>query len=184
MNEKIFNEMNTIKELLMSGNKLHVFGTKEEPLFLAVEVAKMIDYSNGNTYHMLDNLDSEDKQLINVSTHNNSTSARGNGCDKWFINENGLYEVLMRSTKPLAKVFKRSIKAILHTLRTEHEEETGEDFFPLGGYIERWESWTALRDDMGYPTVSFRKFMETIEGADIEKEVALYEEMRVSHEKI
>lgn len=38
--------------------------------------------------------------------------------DGWFLTENGLYEVLMQSRKPIAKQFKKGVKAILKEIRT------------------------------------------------------------------
>ena len=35
----------------------------------------------------------------------------------WFLTEDGLYEVLMQSTKPIAKSFKKEVKKILKELR-------------------------------------------------------------------
>lgn len=35
----------------------------------------------------------------------------------WFLTEDGLYEVLMQSRKPIAKQFKKNVKEILKTLR-------------------------------------------------------------------
>lgn len=40
-----------------------------------------------------------------------------------FLTEDGLYEVLMQSRKPIAKQFKKGVKQILHEVRT------------IGGYI-------------------------------------------------
>ena len=35
----------------------------------------------------------------------------------WFLTEDGLYEVLMQSTKPIAKEFKKQVKEILKSIR-------------------------------------------------------------------
>jgi prophage antirepressor-like protein len=35
----------------------------------------------------------------------------------WFLTEDGLYEVLMQSRKPIAKEFKRQVKIILKDIR-------------------------------------------------------------------
>ena len=43
--------------------------------------------------------------------------------DGWFLTENGLYEILMQSRKPIAKQFKKGVKTILKEIRTN------------GGYI-------------------------------------------------
>ena len=63
-------------------------------LFLAVDIAKIIDYSIGNTTWMLKSVDPDEKKLITVSTRSSSKTARGNATDKWFLTEYGLYEVL------------------------------------------------------------------------------------------
>lgn len=41
----------------------------------------------------------------------------GQDRDVWFLTEDGLYEVLMQSRKPIAKQFKRGVKEILKSLR-------------------------------------------------------------------
>lgn len=95
-----------------------VYGTAEEPLFLAKDVAEMIDYSwkdNRKTYRdiskMLQTVDEDEK--LKCCGKNLPTNK-----ETWFLTENGLYEVLMQSTKPIAKSFKKQVKKILHDLRT------------------------------------------------------------------
>ena len=51
-----------------------------------------------------------------LNTHDFSVTNKGNP-NKWFLTENGLYEVLMQSRKPIAKEFKREVKKILHEIR-------------------------------------------------------------------
>ena len=41
----------------------------------------------------------------------------GQNREAWFLTENGLYEVLMQSRKPLAKEFKKKVKEILKSIR-------------------------------------------------------------------
>ena len=41
----------------------------------------------------------------------------GQNREMWFLTEDGLYEVLMQSRKPIAKEFKREVKQILKTIR-------------------------------------------------------------------
>ncbi len=96
-----------------------VYGTAEEPLFLAKDVAAMIDYTktgNGDfdVSSMLKTVDLDEKVQCNTT---NIFRSKGNP-NKWFLTENGLYEVLMQSTKPIAKSFKKQVKKILHDLRT------------------------------------------------------------------
>ena len=102
------NNLSVLVEKDVLNKQFKVYGTAEEPLFLANDVADWIEHSN--TSVMLSNIDDIEKQLNQVGTLNNAYSA-------WFLTEDGLYEVLMRSRKPIAKQFKREVKEILKTIR-------------------------------------------------------------------
>lgn len=80
---------------------VRVFGTPEEPLFLARDVAEWIDYNISSVNKMLANVDENEKTTRKIipTGSNYQTEA-------WFLTENGLYEVLMLSRKPKAKEFK------------------------------------------------------------------------------
>lgn len=80
---------------------LHTLGGVQEPLFLAKDVAEWIEHSNVSM--MLNKVDNEEKQMIQIGTLNNAYSA-------WFLTEDGLYEVLMQSRKPIAKQIFGGIK--------------------------------------------------------------------------
>lgn len=90
-----------------------------------------IDYakrSNGsyNTTMMLQSVDEEEKVANIVDT-------LGGNQQVWFLTEDGLYEVLMQSRKPIAKQFKKGVKQILHEVRTTggyiatHQDDTPEE---------------------------------------------------------
>lgn len=96
----------TSKEVL--GKNLSVYGTVENPLFKADDVANWIDHSN--TSKMLKSIDEDEKVKLRISTLTNGYSAI-------FLTEDGLYEVLMQSRKPIAKQFKKEVKAILKQIR-------------------------------------------------------------------
>lgn len=72
---------------------------------MAKDVAEWIEHSNVSM--MLNKVDDEEKQLISISTLNNAYGRNSNlMSDTWFLTEDGLYEVLMQSRKPIAKAFK------------------------------------------------------------------------------
>ncbi|ALF16976.1 antirepressor [Fusobacterium animalis] len=77
-------------------------------LFKADEVAKWIEHSNVSK--MLESVDDNEKIKLEVGTLTNGYSA-------WFLTEDGLYEVLMQSRKPIAKKFKKKVKEILKDVR-------------------------------------------------------------------
>ena len=85
-----------------------IYGTAEEPLFLARDIAEMLEIKNNRD--MLNNVDDDEKLMSVVSTS-------GQNRQMWFLTESGLYEVLMLSRKPKAKEFKRKVKEILKNIR-------------------------------------------------------------------
>lgn len=120
-----------LKQTELLGRQFTVYGTAENPLFLAKDVAECIDYakrSNGsyNTTMMLQSVDEEEKVANIVDT-------LGGNQQVWFLTEDGLYEVLMQSRKPIAKQFKKGVKQILHEVRTTggyiatHQDDTPEE---------------------------------------------------------
>ncbi len=102
------NELQIIEEREVLGREFRIYGDFENPLFLAKDVAEWIEHSDVST--MLKGIDENEKliQTIFVSGQNR---------DMWFLTEDGLYEVLMLSRKPIAKEFKKQVKEILKTIR-------------------------------------------------------------------
>lgn len=92
------------------GKDFKVYGDINNPLFLAKDVAEWIDYNVKNTYRLLNQVDEEEKAVKSIHTLGGSQEA-------WFLTEDGLYEVLMQSRKPIAKAFKKEVKNILKQIR-------------------------------------------------------------------
>lgn len=67
-------------------------------------MAEWIEHSKVSM--MLQSIDEDEKVKVNNVYFENR--AGGNGT--WFLTENGLYEVLMQSRKPIAKAFKKEVK--------------------------------------------------------------------------
>lgn len=104
------NELKVLNEQEVLGKQFKVYGTAEEPLFLAKDVAEWIEYDTSSVHKMLANVDDDEKVRKNVPT-------LGGTQESWCLTENGLYEVLMQSRKPIAKQFKKEVKEILKTIR-------------------------------------------------------------------
>lgn len=65
-------------------------------------------------------LDNNSKMIRNVDDDEKGTNiihTPGGNQQVWMLTENGLYEVLMQSRKPIAKEFKKGVKAILKEIR-------------------------------------------------------------------
>lgn len=122
------NDMKVIHEQEILGRTFRVYGTKEEPLMLAKDVAEWIDYSWTNskktarkTGQMLATVDEDEKLKATIQPLQSSTPSLHGGTrentEMWFLTEDGLYEVLMQSRKPIAKQFKKEVKHILKNIR-------------------------------------------------------------------
>ena len=105
------NEIQVLKQTELLGRRLTVYGTPQEPMFFAKDVSEMLELSNVSD--MISRVDEDERSKFNL----------GRQGDGWFLTEDGLYEVLMQSRKPIAKQFKKGVKQILKEIRT------------TGGYI-------------------------------------------------
>lgn len=117
------NEIKIIKKSTFLGKEIDVYGTAEEPLFKAKDVAEWIEHTNPSKMISDANLDESEFTTITLSTLTNSYSAL-------MLTEGGLYEVLMQSRKPIAKQFKKGVKEILKSIRK------------TGGYLATTENDT------------------------------------------
>ena len=120
------NSLTVIEERKVLGKDFKIYGTKENPMFLAKDVANWIEHSDVSM--MLKKVDEEEKGT-------NITCTLGGTQKAWFLTEDGLYEVLMQSRKPIAKEFKREVKKILKQIRltggaVRNEEEFIKNYFP------------------------------------------------------
>ena len=120
-------ELQVIYNQEVLGKDFHIYGTVEEPLFLAKDVAEWIEYEGTNVGKMLNTVDSDEKirMFCSLGFRNNVTKPviPTGPANRWFLTEDGLYEVLFQSRKPLAKQFKKQVKTILKEIRIK------------GGYI-------------------------------------------------
>ena len=103
-------EIQVLKQTELLGHQFTVYGTPEEPLFRAKDVAEFIEHKN--ITHLLALVDDDEKGVTEYVTP-------GGNQEVWMLTEDGLYEVLMQSRKPIAKQFKKGIKAILKEIRTK-----------------------------------------------------------------
>lgn len=73
-------------------------------------MAEVPNYSESNS-SKLTNLVESDEKVRNIIT------TPGGNQEVWLLTEDGLYEVLFQSRKPIAKEFKKGVKEILKTIR-------------------------------------------------------------------
>lgn len=102
------NKIVVIDERKVLGKAFRIYGDFENPLFLAKDVAEWIEHNKPN--ELIANVDDTEK-LKAIISHS------GQNREMWFLTEDGLYEVLMLSRKPIAKEFKKEVKKILKSIR-------------------------------------------------------------------
>lgn len=100
--------LEVVEETEILGNKIKMYGSLEFPWFMATDVASWIEHSN--TRSMIKPVDEDEKGVKNVYT-------LGGIQEKWFVTEDGLYEICMQSRKPIAKQMKKEIKKYLKSIR-------------------------------------------------------------------
>lgn len=99
-------ELKIIKEQQVLGRDFVIYGSIENPLFKAKDIAEWLDLTN--VTDMISRVDSDEVTKLNLG------GLQGE-CN--FLTEDGLYEILMQSRKPIAKSFKIEVKAILKSIR-------------------------------------------------------------------
>lgn len=103
-------DISNVNSVTVLNTKFNMYGTIDRPLFLAIDVAEMIEYSVDKTHQMLELVDDDEKLTDTIYR-------AGQKREMWFLTENGLYELLMQSRKPIAKRFKTEIKNLLRKMR-------------------------------------------------------------------
>lgn len=106
------NDLKIINKSTFLDKEIDVWGTVEQQLFRAKDVASWLGIKN--VPDLVKRIDNEEVHRLNLCGLQGET---------WFLTEDGLYELLMQSRKPIAKQFKKGVKKILHEIRTK------------GGYI-------------------------------------------------
>lgn len=131
------NELKIINQQEVLGKDFKIYGDYENPLFLAKDVAEWIEHSN--VTRMLEGVDEDEK--IKISP-NQSLGVLQRNKEYNFLTENGLYEVLMQSRKPIAKQFKKKVKEILKEIRkTGQYSIQKKDSYMIEDPIERANRW-------------------------------------------
>lgn len=103
-------ELMMIEGRKVLGRDFRVYGTIEEPLFLARDVAEWIGYEANKVNELVNMADDEEKLTATITWS-------GQRRKMWLLTEDGLYEVLMQSRMPIAKEFRTHVKRILKEIR-------------------------------------------------------------------
>ena len=122
-----------METFIFEGNKLNVINKYDDIWFRAKTVALILKYSN-HRKAIIDHVDPEDKSRlkeINIGS-NDSLPLTWNDENSIYINESGLYSLILRSDMDNAKKFKRWItKEVLPSIRKNGRYELNHKPFKM-----------------------------------------------------
>ena len=147
------NNLNVVGTITFDNRLLSVYGSLDNPIFKASDVASMIDYSDGNTWKMMQMCE-EDERL------NLPLVVAGQTRQVAFITELGLYDILSQSRKLIARKWRR----VVHTQLVAMRREKGMTV------VDQFDEWDDLLDTV-YWDEELGMLMQsvTVQGGDVEQ---------------
>lgn len=143
--------INVVGTIKFDNRLLNVYSSLDEPIFKASDVASMIDYSDGNTWKMLEMCEDDEKLTLPLVV----TGQRRNVS---FVTERGLYNILSQSRKPIARKWRRIIHDELIRLR----KSRGKDI------VKQFEDWDHELDTIYFDEETGKMMQSvTIPGGDV-----------------
>ena len=113
--------INVVGSVSFDGKSLDVYVSLDKPLFRATDIANMIDYSDGNTWKLLELCEMDEKLNLPVVVAGQKRTVS-------FVTEEGLYNILEQSRKPIARKFRKVINKQLIRMRKERGMDISEQF--------------------------------------------------------
>lgn len=150
--------MKVVGQIRFDGYVLDVYDSLDAPYFRASEVAKLVDYSAGKTSQMLEMIEPDEHLLTTLQVAGQRRQVR-------MVNELGLYNILSRSSKPIARKWRRIVHSNLIIMRKTNK-------LTIEGQFEEWD---AIADNLFIdPETGILMEFKTVQGGDVE--VVPYEE--------
>lgn len=132
---------------------LDVYQSVNVPLFRASDVAELIEYSTNNTWKMLELCEADEKLTLPLVVAGQKRIVT-------FVTENGLYNILSQSRKPIARKWRR----IVHDELIRARRERGLDI------IARFEEWDHELDTLYFDEETGILMQSvTVQGGDVEQ---------------
>lgn len=139
--------------LEFDGKKLDVYGDVNEPLFRASDIANMIGYSDGNTWKLLELCEHDEKLTLPLVVAGQKRQVN-------FVTENGLYNILSQSRKPIARKWRR----VIHDELIRVRKERGMDI------LAQFEEWDHELDTLYFDEETGILMQSvTVQGGDVEQ---------------
>lgn len=160
--------LTVIQETVILGRNVNLYRSIEEPLFEASEVSGWLGIKNVSQMLKQSEIDDSEKAIFLKYT-------LGGNQKVLFITEDAMYEVLMRSRKPDAKLFRKEIKSYLKQIRltggvieSDREAEFVDKYFP--SFTE--ETKLSMVQDLRKQNAEYKKQI-----ADLEPKAQAYTDL-------
>lgn len=129
---------------------LDVYGSLDEPLFRASDIANVVEYSD-NVWRMLQLCEEDEKLKLPIVVSGQTRQVS-------FVTEMGLYNIFAQSRKPLARMWRRVVHAELVRMRKENNMDISQQF----------DKWDELADSIYFDEESGQMMQSiTIAGGDV-----------------
>lgn len=144
---------NVVGSIKFDDRLLNVYSSLDEPLFRASDIARMIDYSEGNTWKLLEMCEEDEKLQLPMVVSGQRRSVS-------FVTETGLYNILSQSRKPLARKWRR----VIHNELIRIRKEKGMDI------VEQFEEWDHMLDTIYFDEETGLLMQSvTVAGGDVDQ---------------
>ena len=133
--------------------KLDVYDDVNEPIFRISDIARMVDYSEGNAWRLLELCEADEKLTLPLVVAGQRRQVN-------FVTEIGLYNILSQSRKPIARKWRR----IIHDELIRIRRERGIDI------LAQFEEWDLEADTLYFDDETGILMQSvTVQGGDVEQ---------------
>lgn len=142
-----------VGKIRFDGKEINVYNSVDDPWFMGTEIAKAIEYSDGNVWRLVEKVEVDEKLVCPMIIHGQKRAVT-------YINEMGLYNVLSQSRAPLARKWRKIIHKQLIDIRKEKEMDI----------VEQFNEWNDQLDDIYYDEETGMLMQSvTVPGGDVEQ---------------
>ncbi len=137
--------------IMFGGQTLNVYGDLDNPLFRANDIGKLLKYSSGNDWKLLEMCEEDEKLKLPLVVAGQRRSVN-------FVNEHGLYNILSQSRMELARAWRRIVHDELINLRRNRGIDISEQF----------EEWDQALDNIYFDEETGMLMQSvTVQGGDV-----------------
>lgn len=145
--------INIVGAINFDNRQLSVYGSLDEPIFRATEIANMIGYSEGNTWKMVQMCEEDERLNLPIVVAGQTRQVS-------FVTELGLYNILAQSRKLIARKWRRVVHEELIRMRREKNMTV----------VDQFDEWDDLLDTVYWDEEKGMLMQSiTVQGGDVDQ---------------